>query len=358
MMNKRTGMNALRSWAIALALLLPGTLLAAAPPDLAGVWQGKLAVDAKTSLAVEFTFTKGANGAYTAVLNSPDNPDLKNTAVSGVSWDGSSLKLQVPTLSGSYAGTLKNGKIGGQWTQPGGALALELAPFQKQAAATTVKALNGSWNGVLAVAGVTQNLMITFKQAADGSIEGTFSIPDQGFSTPAASITFENNELSFKVPRANIEYKGKLAGNQVTGKLKAPSPQFPADGIAVNLQRGEYKAKTAALKLTVADYNALKGKWQGTLEVPNPQTGAKVQLPLVLRFEANEKTEYLGFLDSPAQSVKGVAVTEATLAGGKLMVKIALVQGEFNGTLSGNTLTGEWAQAAANLKAPLTLTRQ
>lgn len=357
-MNTRTGMNALRGWALTLALLLTGTVHAAAPPELAGVWQGKLAVDAKTSLAVEFTFTKGANGAYTAVLNSPDNPDLKNTAVSSVTWDGSSLKLQVPTLSGSYAGTLKNGKIGGQWTQPGSALALELAPFQKQAAATTVKALNGSWNGALVVAGTTQNVMITFKQAADGAIEGTFSIPDQGFSTPAASISFENSELSFKVPRANIEYKGKLAGNQVTGTLKSPSPQFPPDGAPLNLQRGEYKPKTAALKLTVADFNDLKGKWQGTLEMPNPQTGQKAQLPIVLRFEANERGEYLGFLDSPAQNAKGIAVTEVTFAGGKLMAKIATVQGEFNGTLSGNALTGEWAQPAANLKVPLTLTRQ
>jgi hypothetical protein len=357
-MNTRTGMNALQGWTIALTLLLSGTALAAAPPELAGVWQGKLAVDAKTSLAVEFTFTKGANGAYTAVLNSPDNPDLKNTAVSSVTWDGSNLKLQVPTLSGSYAGTLKSGKIGGQWTQPGGALALELAPFQKQAAATTVKALNGSWNGTLIVAGITQNLMITFKQAADGALEGTFSIPDQGFSTPAASIVFENSELSFKVPRANIEYKGKLAGNQVTGKLKSPSPQFPPDGATVNLQRGEYKPKATALKLTAADFNALKGKWQGTLEIANPQTGQKAQLPIVLRFEANEKGEYLGFLDSPAQNVKGVAVSELTFAGGKLIAKIATVQGEFSGTLSGNTLAGEWAQAAANLKVPLTLTRQ
>ncbi len=357
-MNRRTGMNALRGWVIALALLLPGMTLAAAPPELAGVWQGKLAVDPKTSLAVEFTFTKGANGAYTAVLNSPDNPDLKNTAVSGVSWDGSSLKLQVPSLSGSYTGTLKSGKIGGQWTQPGSTLVLELAPFQKQAAATTVKALTGSWNGTLMVAaGVTQNVMITIKQGADGALEGTFSIPDQGFSTPAASITFENSELSFKVPRANIEYKGKLAGNQVTGKLKSPSPQIPPDGLALNLQRGEYKAKTAALKLSAEAFAALKGNWKGALEVTNPQSGQKVQLPLVIRFETNDKGEYLGYMDSPMQGAKGVAVTEASFADGKLVAKIALVQGEFNGTLTGNTLSGEWAQGGAGRKTPLTLTR-
>ena len=84
-MNGRIG-NALQGVfgiiAAVLLQLLPATAHAAAPADLAGVWQGKLAVDASNSLAVQFTFTKGANGAYTAVLNSPDNPSIRNTAVS------------------------------------------------------------------------------------------------------------------------------------------------------------------------------------------------------------------------------------------------------------------------------------
>ncbi len=101
-----------------------------------------------TSLTVQFTFTKGSNGAYTAVLNSPDNPALKDTAASGVSWDGTNLKLQVPTLSGSFAGALKDGKVTGQWTQPGGNLPLVLAPYQKPVVtAAAAKSLAGSWNG-------------------------------------------------------------------------------------------------------------------------------------------------------------------------------------------------------------------
>jgi hypothetical protein len=356
-MNKRTVINAITGWALAL-LLQPSAVLAAAPPELTGMWEGKLAVDPKTSLKVQFTFTKAANGSYTAVLNSPDNPDLKNTPVSGVSWDGSSLKLQVPALSGSYAGTLKNGKLSGQWTQPGGALALELAPFQKPTA-TTVQALQGSWSGVLTVAaGITQNIMFTFKQATDGGLEGTFNIPDQGFSAPMASVAFANGELSLKVPQVRLDYTGKVAGNQITGKVVAPNnPSIPADGLPLNMQRGEYKPKVAALKLSAESFAALKGKWQGTLEVQNPQNGNKASLPMVLRFETNDKGEYLGYVDSPSQGAKGLAVTEASLAAGKLAIKIDAVKGEFAGTLSGNTLTGEWAQPAAGVKAPLTLTR-
>ncbi|MEO6080553.1 MAG: hypothetical protein ABIQ86_12335 [Steroidobacteraceae bacterium] len=359
-MNRRTVMNLVQACAITLAALLSGSAVAAAPPELAGTWQGKLAVDAKTSLAVQFTFTKAANGSYTAVLNSPDNADIKNTPVTGVTWDGSSLKLQVLSLSGSYAGTLKDGKIGGQWAQPGSAIALELAPFQKPViTATTMKALDGSWSGTLTVPpGIKQNVVFKFKQAADGGLEGTFNIPDQGFSTPMANVAFANGELSLKVPRANINYTGKVAGNQITGKVVMPNnPSMPADGLQLDMKRGDYKPPTVALKLSAEAFTALKGKWQGTLEVTNRVTGNKTQLPLVLRFEANAKGEYLGFVDSPSQGAKDLVVTEAALNGDKLVVKIAVVGGEFSGTLAGNTLTGEWAQAAAGLKAPLTLTR-
>lgn len=354
-MRTRTG-TILKGFAAALLLTLPAMTFAAAPPELNGVWEGKLAVDAKTSLAVQFTFTKTASGSYTAVLNSPDNPDLKNTAVSGVTWDGSSLKLQVPTLSGSYAGTLRNGKIGGQWSQPGSTLALELAPFQKPVvAASTVKALVGTWVGPLAVPGGPQNLTFQFKQAADGSLEGTFQ---GGLPIAASNIVFQNGELTVKIPQASIEYKAKLAGEQIAGRLKvANNPGFPPEGLALNLKRGEPPAppKPVALKLNAEAFGALKGKWQGKMDVTNPQTGQKAQLAVIVRFESNDKGEYFGFMDSPSQNAKNIPVSEASLADGRLAAKVATVRGEFAGTLSGNTLAGEWSQPG--LKTPLTLTR-
>ena len=348
---------------IAAAMLLPAAPLvvhAGAAPELAGVWQGKLDVDAKTSLTVQFTFSKGSNGAYTAVLNSPDNPALKDTAVSGVSWDGTNLKLQVPSLSGSFAGALKGSSIGGQWTQPGGTLPLALAPYQKPVmSAANTKSLTGSWSGVLTVAqGVTQNVNIQFKPAAGGGIEGVFSLPDQGANLPFKDVVFENGEVSMKIPQQQLvlDYKGKLAGDTITGKLKVPNPAVPPDGIPLNLKRGEYKAVAAVLKLSPESFALLKGKWQGQLEVPNAQTGQKQVLTLILRFEANAKGEYLAYVDSPDQKALGLVVNEATLADGKLSVKIPVVRGEYNATLAGKTLTGEWAQGGGKL--PLVMTRQ
>jgi hypothetical protein len=362
--------------AIAGAVLLqvaPATARAAAPAELAGVWQGKLAVDASNSLAVQFTFTKGANGAYTAVLNSPDNPAIKNTAVSGVSWDGTNLKLQVPTLSGSYAGALKDGKFTGQWTQPGGNLPLVLSPYQKPVVtAAAARSIAGSWNGVLTVGTITQNLMFQFKQGAGGVLEGSFSIPDQGVNgVPANNVVFENGELSLKVqvgPQL-LDYKGKLAGEQITGKLKAPG--LPPDGVAVNFKRGEYKVVAPALKLSAEAFAVVKGRWQGPMDVPLPAQAAaagqptSVKVTVTVRFETNDRNEYVGYLavTEPGQATganapPGFAISEAQFAAGKLTLKAPAASIDYSGTVAGNTITGTWVQVPLGRNIPLTLTRQ
>jgi hypothetical protein len=368
--------NALRSVLVsAVALLLqlvPAAAQAAAPPELTGVWQGKLAVDASNSLAVQFTFTKGANGAYTAVLNSPDNPSIKNTPVSGVSWDGTNLKLQVPTLSGSYAGALKDGKVTGQWTQQGTNLPLVLAPYQKPVVtAAAARSITGAWNGVLTVGPITQNLMFQFKQGAGGVLEGSFSIPDQGLNGVAASnVVFENGELSLKVqvgPQL-LDYKGKLAGEQITGVLKAAG--LPPDGAAVTFKRGEYKVVAPALKIDAAAFAAVKGRWQGSLEVPMPAQAqaagqpTSVKLGVTVRFETGAKGEYIGYLalTEPGQAAgnnPGFPIAEAQFAAGKLTLKIAIAAAiEYTATVSGGSMTGTWVQTTLGRNIPLNLTRQ
>src|SRR5690606_16024440 len=257
-----------RSGVAALMLLLvlpalPPVLLAAAPPDLGGDWQGKMTVSPGNALTVRFTFRRGSNGAYTAVLNSPDNPAVKDTPVSGVSWDGSNLKFAVPSLSGAYAGRLANGRIAGEWTQPGAKLPLELAPWQKSVlSADTARQYVGSWNGSINVGGTTQVLVFKFTQGAEG-LAGTLGIPEQGVTQPMTDVSVENGELSLRAMAGRFDFKGRLAGDRITGKLKIPSPVVPPEGVDLNLQRGDFQAKPVALKLNAESFAALKGKWNG-----------------------------------------------------------------------------------------------
>lgn len=352
----RTGITR-RAFATVLLLAAAGTAVqAAAPPDLGGDWQGKLAVDASNSLTVRFTFTRTSNGAYTAVLNSPDNPGVKDTPVSGVSWDGTNLKFAVPTLSGAYAGRLANGRISGEWTQPGGKLPLDLAPWQAQVlSADAARPYEGSWRAELTVPGAKQMLVFNFRRGAKG-LEGTFEIPDQGVTAPLTDVMVENGELSLKSMQGRLDYRGRLAGDRINGKLKLPSPVIPPDGVELNLQRGEYKVTPVALNLDAKAFAALKGAWEGEMSITNPANGQKVNLPLVLRFESNAKNEPVGFLDSPAQNARGIVMTDATLADDRVTVRVGTLQAEFTGSLAGAKLTGEWSQAGQ--RTPLTLTRK
>lgn len=344
-------------WMLWIAMIL-STTAAAAQQELSGDWQGKLAVDAKTSLTVRFTFSKDAKGVTAAVLNSPDNAAIKNTPATGVTWDGTNLKLQVASLGGSYAGALKDGKLNGEWTQPGGKLPLVLAPYQKTVMTrAAMQTLTGVWHGTAKVGGQERNVVFRFKADDKGEMTGTFSQPDQSEEQrPLENIEFVDGKLDVKVPPVRGSYSARLAGNQFNGTLLSASPMIPLDGIALVMKRGEYVPEVHALKLTAEAFAQLAGKWQGTLERTS-SSGQKLSMPLVLRFEKNAAGQYVAFFDATTQRVNTVAVSDAGFSGGKLVVKAALMGAEYQATLSDKTLTGEWSQGNGAVRVPLLLTR-
>jgi hypothetical protein len=359
-MNKWIRMTAVGAF-LPVLMMVSFLTLAGAPPELAGEWQGKLAVDPKTTLTVKFTFAKDAKGAYTAVLDSPDNPALKNTPVTGVTWDGTTLKMQVPSLQGSYAGTLKGNALNGQWTQPGSNLALVLAPYAKPVVTKAAAAqINGAWMGEVPI--TPQNKLMSqfrFKSDDKGNVTGTFSIPDQGLNdAPVTDIEFADGKLTLRIPQVrNAQFVGTLANNQLNGLLKISGPGIPPDGLPLSYKRGEYKAAVQALKLTAEQFAVVNGKWQGSLEITRPD-GQKNTLAMVLRFQTNENGQYVGFIDSPTQRATNIAVSDAVLANGELSFKVASIAGEYKGKVDGGTITGEWSQGGGGIRVPLVLKRQ
>ncbi len=334
-----------------LAVLVAGE--AFARQELAGIWQGKLAVDAQTSLTIQFTFTKRPDGTYSAVLNSPDNGGIKNVAASAVSWDASALKVQVPSLSGAYAGTFKDGRFEGQWTQQGQALPLALGPYQKpQLSKAAIDTLSGSWHGPVTIPGGTLTFVFRFKPNDKGELQGSLAVPERGgVETPISDIEFADGRLALKVPRVQGDYTASYANGALTGTWK----QGSGPGLPVAVKKGDYAAPVHALALNMESFAPLAGKWQGKLG-PLPGPNGPVNLNLVLRFEMNGNGQVIGFIDSPDQKVMGIPVIEASLAAGKLAVKVGAVQAEYRGDLSGKTLTGQWTQGGKS--NPLTFTKQ
>jgi len=347
---KRIGM-------LGIAMIL-STAAAAAQQELSGDWQGRLAVDAKTSLTVRFTFGKGAGGLPTAVLNSPDNAAIKNTPATGVKWDGVNLRLQVAALSGSYAAMLKDGTLNGEWTQPGSKLALVLSPYQKPVMTQAgKKSLIGTWHGTAKVGGLDRNLELRFKTNDKDEMTGTMSLPDQSTEhRPLDDIEFTDGKLDVRLTPIRGSYSGTLSGNQFTGMLKVPQATVPPEGIPVVFKRGEYVPEVHALKFTAEGFAQLAGKWQGVLE-RSPPKGPKTSSPVALRFEKNSAGQYVAFFEITNQRVNTLAVTDASFSGGKLEVKVALMGAQFQATLSDKKLTGQWSQGSGAVRVPLVLGR-
>lgn len=322
-------------------LLAAAAQCLAAEADINGTWQGKLQAAPGTTITIQFIFVKQPDGTYAATLNSPDNGAIKNIAAQTVSYSRGTVKLAVPSLSGSFAGAVKSGAIDGTWTQPGGNLPLVLTRYQKPTLSKANIDLlsSGTWTGPLKAPGGTLTFVMKFKTDSKGELQGTLAVPEQGGQElPMSEIEFDGTTLDFKIPQVRGELKATYANASFDGKWLQGDPALP-----VTLKRGE--APVLALKLSPEAFARLAGSWGGVLEFINSQ-GQKVSLPTILRFEKDAQGRFLGFLDSPAQKARGISVGEATLTGNKLTLKVPGVGADYSADLNGDTLTGNMSQNA------------
>jgi hypothetical protein len=331
-----------------------GVLLAlsggqAVAQELAGTWQGKLAIDKTTSMTIRFTFAKQATGKYTALLSSPDNAAVKDVPATAVSFSAGALKVDVASLSGAYNGSYKDGRFEGQWTQQGSTLPLVLSPYElPQLSRADAETLTGTWSGKPAPPASALTFVYKFSQDGKGGLRGSLSVPEQGGAElPMSDIVFANNKLTFKVPAVQGEYTATHANGVLTGHWTQAAMPLPPPGLPVSLKKGDYVATVHALKLSPEAFADLNGVWRGKLG----------PLTLSMRFEVTPNGQAIvGFIDSPDQQAMGIPITEATYEAGKLAMKVGSVMAEYTGKRSGKTIAGTWKQAG--MENPLTLTKQ
>jgi hypothetical protein len=324
---------------LALALLCAGA--AFAQTDLAGDWRGKLAIDANTTLPVQFVFTKKPDGSYAAVLNSLENAFIKNVTASSVSWKDGALKVEVPTLSGSYVGTLNGDHFDGQWTQAGSkpiSLALSRPP---QASQADVETLTGAWQGPMpGPRKVT--VIFEFKPDGKGGLTGGLSVPEEGsLSIPLANLEAAAGEIAFKIPQIGGEYRGTFSGTAMAGKFKQGGAL--QGGAPLNLTKTNI-ATSQRLGLGGEAFAQLYGNWKGNV--------ADHQTQLLFSVNGTQQVAFLNVLEQK----KSLPITAVTVTGKKVMFMIDSVKGEFAGELAGNKLTGVWT--AEGKSSPAAWTKQ
>jgi hypothetical protein len=317
---------------------------AAAQTNLAGTWQGRLEAAPGTTITIQFVIAAKPGGGYTAVVTSPDSGAIRNVPASSVAFADSKLTIDVPALSGGYAGTLRNGVLEGEWSQAGAKLPLSLKPYEKgPLTQAEIDMLRGEWSGKFKGQGLEVTIVLRFSTVADGALRAVLDVPEQGVKDwEAKDLTLDDGYFSVKVPAASVEIKGQLKGDQIVGQWNQLGTSTP-----LTLKKGRYVAAPSYLDLPAESLGKLKGRWSGILGPLNVN----------VRFETDAQGRVQGFFDSPQQKLPNIPITEATLAGTKLTFGIAGFGAKYTGELAGDKLTGEWIQLGMPAPAPLVLTR-
>ncbi len=92
------------------------------------------------------------------------------------------------------------------------------------------------------------------------------------------------------------------------------------------------------------------GSWIGKLSADG------MTLRVVFNLRLTEKDSLTATLDSPDQGAKDFPCGKVTLDKDKLVVLAPGINGEYNGTLTGDSITGTWTQNGGTL--PLNLKKQ
>jgi hypothetical protein len=117
----------------------------------------------------------------------------------------------------------------------------------------------------------------------------------------------------------------------------------------LSLKKGKYVVPVYNLSLPEETMDQLAGKWDGKL----------VDLDVIFRFEKVESGGFKGFVDMPRLGKKDLPITDASLSGGKLILKVEAGRGpiEVIGQLSGDKFIGDWISIEGK-RIPLTLDKE
>lgn len=318
---------------------------AAAQTNLAGKWQGRLEIAPGKALTIQFVFTAAPGGGYSAVVTSPDEGAIRNVSAAKVTFADNKLTIDVPALSGGYAGSLHNGVLEGEWSQEGTKLPLSLKPFETPTLTKAdIDALRGEWSGKLTVPGGPElTIVLRFNTGADGALGAVFDVPEQGVKDwEAKNVLLDDGNFSVEMPKPNAKVVGLLKGDQIVGQWNQLGNTLP-----LTLKKGRYVAAPSYLNFPAAAREQLKGRWTGTLN----------GLAVAVRFETDAQGRMVGFFDSLQQNLLNLVIKEATLAGTKLTFGLA-VGAKYTGELADGKLTGEWNQPGLPKPLPLVLTRE
>ncbi len=220
---------ALRFSTLFLASWLPAFTFAAQTnptplPTVVGSYAGTLqAGEAQLHLVIHLT--KNGKGTLEATLDSLDQ-SVYAIAATGVSFSGSTLKLEVASVGAHYEGKFSadHKSIEGTWSQ--GNVTLPLVFRRHPANGISLKPkdavfpVEGTWQSALETHGMRLRLQLHVSHDTEGQLIGSLDSLDQSVTgLPATNLTLEGIDFHFEVPAVAGTFEGKFeaAKNTLNG---------------------------------------------------------------------------------------------------------------------------------------------
>jgi len=205
----------LRCFAIIAWLTMSGlsssAVAAQSTPTIQGDFFGTLG-----PLRLQLHIAAAADGTLTGTLDSP-NQGAMGIPCSDLRVEGERLSFNVPSVRGSWSGSIENGgaTLSGTWTQ-GSAMPLTFTRDTFVPAAVP-SVVDGFWLGTLKTGSQSLRLQITVKSDAAGNELCTLDSLDQGaFGLLCGSVSYSARSFSFDVPAAKGHWSGKLSDDGKT----------------------------------------------------------------------------------------------------------------------------------------------
>ena len=212
-----------------------------------------------------------------------------------------------------------------------------LVLYLATAVTANAQAIEGDWQGTLAIGPVALRLVVHLTRAANGGLAATLDSPDQGAKDMAAtSVSLTESTLKFEVSSIGGAYEGtaNAARTAITGTWRQLGMSAP-----LNLTR----APAASAVKRVPKPSDIDGGWEGTLN-------AGLALRLVLHITTFEDG-MTATLDSPDQRAFGIPATSISRSGSVLQFEMKQIAGSFKGTLDTGltSIRGDWTQLGNTL---------
>jgi hypothetical protein len=182
--------------------------------SLSGDWKGTL----MGQLPLVLHLAVDAKGALNATMDSPAQGANGLAGDNVKMGDGGALSFDVPSVGGSYAGTVSAGgkTISGTWSQNGRSLPLEwtfagtAAQAAAAAAAVQPSPIDGDWAGALNAGGTTLHVVFHFKTAPDGILCSLDSVDQNAHGIPCSDVKVNGRKVTFAAKAINGTYSGSL----------------------------------------------------------------------------------------------------------------------------------------------------